>query len=235
MIGLAYIVLGIAPSLIWLSYYLRKDVHPEPKKEILESFARGALAALLAALIETFIIKKFFPAGSLTTPVIVLFFFMLMALTEETLKYFVIRATLLSDPDFDEPVDVIIHLIIVALGFAALENVALFFFNQLAIGETIIVSTLRFIGATFLHTLCSGLLGFFIALSFFRSRKRNLFFFVGLSLATLLHGLYNFSIIQLGGYLKALIPFSVLLLLSVVLLLGFRKVKTLKSICDIKR
>ena len=38
-----YVILGLLPSLTWLSYYLTKDLHPEPKKMILKIFLWGAL------------------------------------------------------------------------------------------------------------------------------------------------------------------------------------------------
>ena len=34
-------------------------------------------------------------------------------------------------------------------------------------GETLSITLFRFLGATFLHALCSGVLGYFLALSFF--------------------------------------------------------------------
>ena len=33
-----YVIFGVLPSLAWLSYYLRKDVHPEPKRMVLAIF-----------------------------------------------------------------------------------------------------------------------------------------------------------------------------------------------------
>ena len=41
-----YIIFGVLPSLTWLSYYLRKDVHPEPKKMVLKIFLWGALITI---------------------------------------------------------------------------------------------------------------------------------------------------------------------------------------------
>lgn len=35
------IILGILPSVIWLAFYLRKDIHPEPKKWLFLIFLAG--------------------------------------------------------------------------------------------------------------------------------------------------------------------------------------------------
>jgi len=54
-----YIVFGILPSLIWLSFYLRRDVNPEPKLMILKIFFYGMLASLPAILFEKAIFGEF--------------------------------------------------------------------------------------------------------------------------------------------------------------------------------
>jgi len=47
-----YIFFGILPSFIWLIFYLRRDVHPEPKSMILKIFFYGMLITLPAILFE---------------------------------------------------------------------------------------------------------------------------------------------------------------------------------------
>ena len=44
-------LLGFTPSLIWLSFYLKKDVHPEPKRMVIKVFILGMGSAFLAALL----------------------------------------------------------------------------------------------------------------------------------------------------------------------------------------
>ena len=55
-----YIFFGLAPSVIWLLFYLRKDVHPESNKMILKIFLYGMIIAVIAAFVEISISESFF-------------------------------------------------------------------------------------------------------------------------------------------------------------------------------
>ena len=46
---------------------------------------------------------------------------------EEVAKYLIIKIRILRDPEFDEPIDAMIYMIIAGLGFAALENILVLF------------------------------------------------------------------------------------------------------------
>jgi RsiW-degrading membrane proteinase PrsW (M82 family) len=240
MLHLIYIILGLAPSTIWLLFFLRKDSHPEPNRMILKIFFYGMLIAIPAALIEIVILKivqgnwiwiKTFPFLFF-----VLYNFLGVALIEEFLKYLVIKQKTINNPEFDEPLDAMLYMIIAALGFAALENIFVLLPGEksLLFLETISVISLRFIGATFLHALCSGLTGFFLALSFFETKKRLRLIILGLGIATLLHGLYNLSIIKTGeNFYFILIPIIILIGLGFFISFGFRKAKKMASVCKI--
>jgi len=168
-----YIVFAILPSLIWLNFYLRRDVKPEPKLMILKIFCYGMLATLPAIFFETAIFGELSKLNFSPTLAIILNIFLGVALVEEFLKFLVVKEKVLRDPEFDEPIDAMIYMIISALGFAAGENILILvplhppsgyptFFS-----EIFGVSLLRFLGATFLHALCAAIIGFFIGLSFF--------------------------------------------------------------------
>ena len=233
---LLYIILGLAPSIIWLSFYLRKDAHPEPKRTVLKVFFLGIGAAILAACIENLISIGFLKLNSSRILIQAAYIFLGVALTEESLKYFAVKNKylgVLGESEFDEPLDVMLYMIISALGFAALENVLLFFYGNLQFFETVLVSVLRFIGATFLHALCSGSLGFFMALSFFERKKRKPLLFIGFAIATLLHGFYNFSIMKITGGLRFLFPVLILGSLAVFVSSGFKKLQKMRSVCKI--
>ncbi len=47
-----YVFFGLAPSIIWLLFFLRKDHHPESNSMVLRIFFWGMLATIPAALIE---------------------------------------------------------------------------------------------------------------------------------------------------------------------------------------
>jgi len=223
------IFFGLAPSIVWLLFFLRKDVHPESNAMVLKVFGYGMVAALPAALIELGIL------GQLETlpfsPILSLGIICLIgvALPEEMMKYLAVRIKVLRSPEFDEPVDIMLYMIIAALGFAGLENVLLLFPLR-GIWEFFAASWLRLVGATFLHALCAGVIGYFLALSFFRTRERLKLTLLGLALAVALHGFYNFSI-MIEGVMKWAGPVVILTVLAVFVSLGFKKIKKLKSVC----
>ena len=230
---LLYLTLGLAPSIIWLLFFLKKDIHPEPKGMVLKIFFFGLLITLPAIFIERGIFEEFV---KLNLPQILYIFFGI-ALVEETLKYLVVKEKVVSDPEFDEPLDAMLYMIISALGFAALENLLFFFSPEiflLQFEEILILVSFRFITATFLHALCSGLVGYFLAQSFFETKNRFKLITTGLGIATILHGLYNFSIMTMEGPGRFLIPLIILIGLAFVISLGFKKLEKMKSICKIK-
>jgi len=235
-----YILFGVLPSIIWLLFYLRKDVHPESNRMVLKIFFYGMLVAIPAVFLEMGIFKGFDKLGNLLvlSPflITILNTFIGVAMIEEVLKYLVVREKVLKNPEFDEPIDAMLYMIIAALGFAALENILILFRlgPGFLISRAIEISALRFLGATFLHALCSGTVGYFLALSFFETKKRMVLLSLGLGISIVLHGFYNFAILEIEGAAQFLIPIIILIGLAVFLSFGFKKLKKLKSVCKIE-
>ena len=241
-----YIFFGILPSLLWLQFYLRRDVKPEPKVMILKIFFYGMLLTIPAIFLE----KAFFEIQipNLSPFVIsISSIFLGVALVEEYLKFLLIKLKILNDPEFDEPVDAMIYMIVAALGFAAAENLLVLFSvgsqnytgsgflaplsTPIFLGKIFEISLLRFLGATFLHALSSAIIGFFIGLSFFEKEKRRKLIPVGIILAVLLHGFYNFSIIEMKKGLDTLaIPFFLLITAAIFVSFGFKKLKKINKV-----
>ena len=162
-----------------------------------------------------------------------------MALTEEIFKYLVVKVKVLNHPEFDEPVDAMLYMIIAALGFGAVENILILSpisggSLQFQFFETLTISAFRFIGATFLHALSSATLGYFLALSFLKTGKRLKLLTFGFMAAIILHGFYNFSIMEIEGNLRFVLPVIILISLAIFVSLGFKRLKKLASVCKIK-
>lgn len=229
-----YIAFGILPSIIWLLFYLRKDSHPESNRMILKIFIYGMLSALPAILLEFgfFEMTKGLQSVFLAS---ILNIFIGVALVEEFLKFLVVKEKALTHKECDEPLDIMLYMVVAGLGFAAVENILILFGlgSVIPIQKTLAVILIRFLGATFLHTLSSAYLGFFLALSRGALQKNRIFLFLlGLGGATLLHGFYNFFIIELEnqGVAALLVPFLILLSLFVFMTWGFKKLKTIQKI-----
>jgi RsiW-degrading membrane proteinase PrsW (M82 family) len=233
-----YIILGLAPSFIWLLFFLRKDSHPESNRMILKIFIYGMIAAALAAAIELGIFKVFSLLNiEQISPLLalILYHFIAIALIEELIKYLVVRQNILKNQEFDEPVDAMLYMIIAALGFAALENILVLFPIGRSFLDTMYITGFRFIGATFLHALCSAVIGYFLALSLFETKKRFRLIATGLIISSLLHGLYNLSIINIVNDISfIIIPIIILIGLALFVSSGFRRLKRIASTCKVK-
>jgi len=209
-------------------FYLKKDLHPEPKKMIFRVFILGALVACFVAIIESLVLS-FTKDAHIAT--IFLESFLLVALVEEIAKYLVVRVYVYPSPELDEPLDLMLYMVISALGFAALENAILFFsLGQDYIAQAVIkFALLRFIGAIFLHTLTSGTVGYFIVKSIYSNRNKKLIFLFGFFIAIISHGLYNLSVVGLTEPLRYLIPTGVIVVLAIFTTFGFIKLRKMKA------
>jgi len=238
-----YIVFGILPSLVWLFYYLRKDLHPEPRRMIIKIFLWGALMTLPVSLIQEGLsyLLGLTSFGLMTRAL--LYWFLVIALSEEFFKYLVVKVKVMDSPHLDEPLDIMLYMVVAALGFAAVENI-LYLFQPImgqvslikVIEGTLILDIVRFIGATFLHTLCSATIGYSLAISVFEAKRKKLYLISGILIAMVLHGLYDFSIMTLSGSsnINIAIPVVIIMTLALLVFSGFERLKKMKSICKLK-
>jgi len=231
-----YVIFGILPSLVWLFYYLSKDLHPEPKRMILKIFLWGGLVTIPVIFVQIGLKILLEKADLSPLATSIIYWFLIIALSEEIFKYLVVKIKVLNNACMDEPIDIMIYMVVAALGFAAVENVLYLFvpLDQLSLNvllaRTVLLSFTRFAGATFLHTLCSAVIGYSVVISL--KDQKNTFFEVlfGIITAVGLHGLYNFSIIMLEGDLEYILPIITLIVLAIFAFWGFERVKNLKSV-----
>ena len=150
---------------------------------------------------------------------------------EEICKYSAALIVVLWNKAVDEPIDAIIYMITIALGFSALEN-AFFIFNPLHAGDymnSFLTGNFRFLGATLLHVLASGTVGVSMALSYYaRSSIKVTVATLGLFVAIILHALFNFFIMDASGE-TVLGVFMFVWMGIIVLFLIFEKIKLLEK------
>lgn len=181
---------GLVPALFWLWFWLREDVRkPEPYFLIAITFIAGMAVVPLALPLQKFALDLYDGANVMLVWVVI----------EELLKYAVALIVIFWNREVDEPIDMVIYMVVIALGFAALEN-ALFIFNPLVAGDYLnsaLTGSFRFLGATLLHVLASGTIGVILALAYYKSRWKQLIAGTfGLFLAVVLHALFNFFIMD---------------------------------------
>jgi RsiW-degrading membrane proteinase PrsW (M82 family) len=213
------IIGSFLPALFWLWFWLKEDKKkPEPSGLLALSFVAGIIIVFIVFPIEDFI----YSVVSGTYLIIAL------AATEEIIKYIALYIVALRSKYFDEPIDAVIYAITIALGFSAIENLLylLSTISENGITMGIINSNLRFIGATLLHTVSSASVGIAIAFSFYKYKtKKAEYLLAGLLTATLLHAIFNFSIIKTESVGEILTVFFYLWILVVLLILLFEKIK----------
>jgi len=220
-ISYAFLV-GFVPVLVWLAFWLLEDLRrPEPKHLIIRAFFVGMLAVLLVLPLEKM-------AANAVSPGFLLI--LTWAAIEEIMKLAVAWIAVLHKRAVDEPIDIPLYMITVALGFAALEN-TLFLTTSFASGQLehgLITGNLRFIGATLIHVLSSAIIAGGFAFAFYKSRFRKLVYgLAGVILAILLHTLFNFSIINTHADFVLTI-FAAVWVGIVFLLLALERVKLIR-------
>src|SRR3989344_2905459 len=114
------IILGLLPGFAWLTFYLREDCHPEPRRIIALTFVNGAAFAFFALVAQVFL-DDFFSANNIARLSVVAL--LAFSAVEEFLKFFAAYAAVHKNPVFDEPIDAMIYAIVASLGFATVENI----------------------------------------------------------------------------------------------------------------
>lgn len=198
MYFLTLLLVSFVPGLLWVWFFYRQDRYDkEPVRLVLLTFVSGMAAVVPAALLEA----PFRGSMSETAPwpVRLLVALAVVGLGEEAVKLLAVIATAYSRRAFNEPVDGIIYAVSASLGFAALEN--LFY----AAGYGLQVAPVRAVVTTLAHASFGGVAGLFLGLA-----RRSWYtdwglVLRGLSVAALLHGVYDFLLMaRLGHPLVAL-------------------------------
>ncbi len=216
------IVLAGLPAIAWLFFFLKEDLHPEPKKMLALTFFAGIVSSIpvlsLELLFQKFAVSPFHS---------LLLFIVGIAVIEEIFKF--VAAYLVNEKSkyFDEGVDAMVYMITVSLGFATVEN---FFIvkggldvaNLANILTTLNSVGLRFIGATLLHALASGIVGYYWALDHFKKSRNALL--TGLLLASAVHALFNFFVVKFQSS-DVFYPTFFLILIALWVLTDFEKIK----------
>ncbi len=225
-------LLGIIPAFVWLWFWLKEDVHPEPAKILTLAFLGGMITVLFVLPLQKIVFDLFTEYRLFSDFWWNNLQFSIWAGIEEVLKFvFVYLIALKNKKIADEPVDDIIYLIVAALGFVTLEN-ALFLVEPIRSGDllgTLVNSNMRFIGASLVHIMSSATIGICMGLSFYKSALRKIeYTFFGIILAILLHTGFNLFIInEVTGSVFSV--FGIVWAGIIVIILLFEKVKSVKG------
>jgi RsiW-degrading membrane proteinase PrsW (M82 family) len=186
---LLIIPLAIAPGIaIALFVYFRDKYEKEPFRLLRGCFLFGMLSVVPAALIELVEgLLGFDETGSIG--MLIAYAFIGVGLVEELSKFFFVRVYAYPKPAFNEPFDGIVYSVMVAMGFATAENILY------AVTHGLGTTVLRLFTAVPLHATCGIIMGFYIGLAKFRPGPAK-YLLLGILLATLVHGAYDFFLFQ---------------------------------------
>ncbi len=196
-------LLALVPALILLNYFYRRDPRPEPRRVVLKAFLLGIGSTIPAIIIELFL-GRMTPAG--LSPLMILAFraFIVAGLVEESCKLFMVKKYIYPHPEFDEVTDGIIYTMAAGLGFAFLENI-IYSMNSY---HAMSILIMRGVTAVPLHGLTSGLMGYYIG----KAKIDGVPLIpLGLLIAVLYHGAYDFFLFYGGAIAWLSIPLLFLL------------------------
>ncbi len=224
MAALFLLLIGILPSFVWILFFIREDeANPEPKLLLFYTFLAGG-AATFFTLGPQIVVNDILQ--SVHVAQYSFFSLFVLAGLEELFKFLAVYVVVAWRKDFDEPLDAMIYMIVAALGFAAVENVASIAQGgaaMLAQAGTIQVLSLRFIGANLLHGLSSALVGYYWGMAMAKHISYTKMIMEGIGVATLLHAIFNTAILIYSP--EAMVGTLFLVVTSFFVLNDFEKLK----------
>jgi len=209
---MSLILAAIAPAFIVIIYiYVKDKYEKEPKQVMFYSFLLGAIVSVLISTILYVFFDYLLPLPD-DNNILQLFIkaFFVVALIEEFSKYVIVRYFSQPKKAFNEPFDGIVYAVMVSMGFALVENLFYVFQGGLE------VALVRAFTAVPAHATFGVLMGYFMGKAKFNGKRiaDNL---IGLSLAILFHGAYDFFLFIKfipGIWIAAFISLTIAILLA---------------------
>lgn len=190
----------VGPVLFWSAYHWYKDRHrPEPPGYLLLSFglgvAGGMLSGQLYLLLDALGLHyNPYALAADNLSALLLYAVFGIGLVEETAKFLPFLLIGIRHHHFDEPIDGIIYASFGALGFATHEN--LYYLSWLSGWEGLG----RGIASPLVHVMFASIWGYAVGRAHGLGRAVWPAALVGLLLAALAHGLYDFFAIGLPDW-----------------------------------
>lgn len=187
-----YLIAAVLPALILFIYiYNQQGVHRQPSSLMWKLFGSGALAALIASVVEYIGTNVFNATTTLKgNEYYLVFALLVIGVIEEGSKFLFLKRNTWNTPYFETRYDGIIYAVAVGLGFAVLENINYVFSYGLS------TATLRAFTAIPGHLSFGVIMGYFYGRAkFFRDSGHSTLSFLSqvaaLGCAIVLHGLYD--------------------------------------------
>jgi RsiW-degrading membrane proteinase PrsW (M82 family) len=199
-----FFIVSVVPAAAVAWYIWTRDAKPEPFRVLVLTVALGVLFATFAGVTNAFgsaVVTSLVPSFEEASPIVALaaiggFFFLVVGLGEEVVKWLAVRLYSYRSESFSSPIDGAVYGAMAGLGFAIIENVL--YVTQFTSGtvgiefvaSAIGVTTTRaFVGPN--HVLWTAIAGYYLGLAKFNPEFRGPLLIKGVGTAAILHGLYN--------------------------------------------
>ncbi|WP_452228315.1 PrsW family intramembrane metalloprotease [Lacinutrix sp. MEBiC02404] len=183
------LLLAIAPVFLIILYIYYKDKYDkEPKRLLFFSFLLGAVVSIIVTTVLYILSDYTIPIEIVGNKSVLQLFikaFFIVALIEEFSKYIIVRYFAQPNKAFNEQFDGIVYAVMVSMGFAATENI------MYVLQGGMQTALLRAFTAVPAHATFAVIMGFFMGKAKFSKNRRRLNL-LGLILAVLFHGTYDF-------------------------------------------
>jgi RsiW-degrading membrane proteinase PrsW (M82 family) len=229
--AIGLVVLSVVPALALVAYVYAADVTtPEPIGLLVGTFVLGVVFAGFAAILNSLL----GPLRAIPLVGFVLFFYLVVAPVEETVKLLAVRLLPYRDASFDAVLDGAVYGATAGLGFATIEN-ALYITRNLGGGEQAVaavglgavavpgvaVGIERLIGniigagggitavralAGPGHVIYSAFAGYYLGLAKFNPGRAGPIAVKGLLVAAFIHATYNTLVSVVPGIVLAFVP-----------------------------
>lgn len=200
----------ISPAVFWILYFRYKDrFKPEPARNLGGAFILGFIFSVVYMSFVKFLPSLGIPEdqsffifdGSLTSFIYLIF---VVGFFEELFKLIPFIFIIKWFRNFDEKIDGIIYSSVVALGFAAYEN--LLYLPHISGPELVG----RAIASPLTHTIFASLWGYYAGLLFLERKNNYLKVVMIFVFSFLMHGLYDY--LSLSSTLRILASVLILLI-----------------------
>ncbi|MFB6149360.1 MAG: PrsW family glutamic-type intramembrane protease [Halobacteriales archaeon] len=207
-----FTLLSVVPALAIAIYFWRADITMrEPLRALVGTFLLGILFAGFAAILNTFF-QPLFSAIPLVG--MALFFYLIVAPIEETVKWLAVRLYSYRSESFDAVIDGAVYGAVAGLGFATIEN-AIYIAQQYlqaiqaggggVVGMTLQTAAVRtFAGPG--HVIYSAFAGYYLGLAKFNRENAGPIVVKGLLIAAFIHATYNTFVGIVPGLITVFYP-----------------------------
>jgi protease PrsW len=184
------IAIALAPgAAIGLFIWLKDQYDREPLKHMFISFMLGVLCAI-PAVIMSIVLGMLIPVDYQNIVSVAIYALIVVAFAEEFAKFLILRFYAYRQKEFNEPFDGIVYGAIISLGFAGIENILYVMDGGLQVG------ILRMFTAVPAHASFGIIMGYYFGLAWQHREQARAYKLKGLLAAIVLHGLYNFFLMQ---------------------------------------